>query len=190
MAEHAHPIEDQELDAEIHEHHAPGGLMKYLAVFVALCALTGVSYAVGNSQTLRENSPVVMWAMMMAVSCAKAMLVILCFMHLWWEANWKYVLTIPASMMSMFLLLMLIPDIGRRVEKYAEERWFQAPIPQVHTAHKQTAHDHAPAEGASHDDHVHQPGPHEPGASGLAPAAPNSAAPDSGQPASSADKSR
>src|SRR5262245_63040410 len=103
--------------------HGPSGVGKYVLVFIALCVLTAISYAVGNSQTLRENSPGVMWAMMMAVSCAKALLVILFFMHLMWEANWKYVLTIPASMMSMFLLLMLVPDIGRRVEKYAEERW-------------------------------------------------------------------
>ena len=73
-----------------------------------------------------------MWAMMMAVSCAKAMLVILFFMHVMWEANWKYVLTIPASMMSMFLLLMLIPDIGRRTVRYSEERWYYAPKPVVH----------------------------------------------------------
>ncbi|MCI0358180.1 MAG: cytochrome C oxidase subunit IV family protein [Planctomycetaceae bacterium] len=164
MADHAHPIEDPELEADIHEHHAPGGLTKYLAVFVALCVLTGISYAVGNSQALRENSPGVMWAMMMAVSCLKALLVILCFMHLWWEANWKYVLTIPASLMSLFLLLMLVPDIGRRIEKYAEERWFHAPIPQIHHAH-----DHAPGEGASHDDHAHQSASHEP-ASGAPPA--------------------
>ena len=32
---------------------------------------------------------------MMAVSCTKAMLVILFFMHVKYEANWKYVLTIP-----------------------------------------------------------------------------------------------
>ena len=158
MADHAHPIEDQELEAEIHEHHAPGGLMKYLAVFVALCVLTAISYAVGNSQALRENSPGVMWAMMMAVSCAKALLVILFFMHLMWEANWKYVLTIPASLMSMFLLLMLIPDIGRRVEKYAEERWFHAPAPQVHDAHDSAHESSAPGEGASHDDHAHPAG--------------------------------
>jgi len=153
MADHAHPIEDSELEADIHEHHAPGGLMKYLGVFVALCVLTGISYVVGNSQSLRENSPGVMWATMMAVSCVKAMLVIMFFMHLLWEANWKYVLTIPASLMSMFLLLMLIPDIGRRVEKYAEERWLMAPAPQTHDAH-----DHAPGEGAPHDDHAHPAG--------------------------------
>ena len=37
------------------------------------------------------------------------------FMHLIWEADWKYVLTIPASIMSVFLVLALIPDIGMRV---------------------------------------------------------------------------
>ncbi len=34
---------------------------------------------------------------MMAVSCTKAMLVILFFMHVLYEANWKFVLTIPAA---------------------------------------------------------------------------------------------
>jgi cytochrome c oxidase subunit 4 len=48
-----------------------------------------------------------------------------------WEANWKYVLTIPASMMSIFLLLMLVPDIGRRTTKYAEERWLHAARPRA-----------------------------------------------------------
>jgi len=163
MAEHAHPIEDNDLEADIHEHHAPGGLMKYLAVFVALCVLTAISFAVGSSQTLRENSPGVMMAMMMAVSCAKAMLVILFFMHMMWEANWKYVLTIPASLMSMFLLLMLVPDIGRRVEKYAEERWLFAPVPQVHSAHAP-----APAEGVHGDDHAHEPAAHDAAKTGQA----------------------
>jgi len=151
MAQHIHPVADQDLDADLHEHHAPGGLMKYLAVFLALCVLTAISYAVGNSQTLRENSPGVMWAMMMAVSCAKAMLVIMFFMHLMWEANWKYVLTIPASLMSIFLLLMLVPDIGRRTEKYASERWLHAPVPQAPHGHS-----HAPA--AFHEDRPHDPG--------------------------------
>jgi cytochrome c oxidase subunit 4 len=113
--------------------HGHAGVGKYVLVFIALCVLTAVSFAVGNSQTLRHNSPGTMWAMMMAVSCAKAMLVILFFMHMLWEANWKYVLTIPASMMSIFLLLMLVPDVGRRTNKYAEERWLYAAEPQPET---------------------------------------------------------
>jgi cytochrome c oxidase subunit 4 len=62
------------------------------------------------------------WAFMMAVSCTKAMLVILFFMHVWWEANWKYVLTIPAAMMALFLGIMLVPDVGMRNRMVSQER--------------------------------------------------------------------
>jgi cytochrome c oxidase subunit 4 len=123
------------------QEHGHGGVGKYVVVFIALLVLTGISFAVGNSQSLRENSPGAMWAMMMAVSCAKAMLVILFFMHVLWEANWKYVLTIPASMMSIFLLLMLVPDIGRRTENYSEERWLHAAEPEKKKK-DEPAHDH------------------------------------------------
>lgn len=157
MADHAHSAAAG--DDDLHEHHAPGGLMKYLAVFGALLVLTAISFAVGNSASLRENSPGVMWAMMMAVSCAKALLVIMFFMHLMWEANWKYVLTIPASMMSIFLLLMLIPDIGRRTPKYSDERWLHAAEPQ------ERHHSHPPAAGEHGDPHGHAPG-HAPPATG------------------------
>ncbi len=125
------------------EHHAPPGSGKYWTVFILLVVLTTVSFAVGNWQSLRENSPQVMWAAMMAVSCAKAMLVILFFMHLKWEANWKYVLTIPASIMSIFLLLMLVPDIGLRTRNYASERWlYSAPpvAPHASAGHEGKAH--------------------------------------------------
>jgi len=150
MSDHAHPDTHEHGHDAAHEHHAPGGVGKYVVVFIALCVLTAISFAVGNSHTLRENSPHAMWAMMMAVSCAKAMLVILFFMHIMWEANWKYVLTIPASMMSMFLLLMLIPDIGRRTDKYSEERWYYAPRPVVQEA--ATVGEQAPDHDHDHAD--------------------------------------
>jgi cytochrome c oxidase subunit IV len=72
------------------------------------------------------------------------MLVILFFMHVLWEANWKYVLTIPASMMSIFLLLMLVPDIGRRTDRYSSERWLHAaePDPERVPGKATHAHDH------------------------------------------------
>jgi len=92
-----------------------------------------------------------MWATMMAVSCCKAMLVILFFMHMLWEANWKYVLTIPASMMSIFLLLMLVPDIGRRTTRYAEERWLYAAEPKP----VKVAGESAEELGSDHDHSSH-----------------------------------
>jgi cytochrome c oxidase subunit 4 len=48
--------------------------------------------------------------------------VILFFMHVKYEANWKYVLTIPAAFMSLFLLLALVPDVGMRGRWSSEER--------------------------------------------------------------------
>ena len=100
-----------------------GGVRLYVTVAVALLILTSFSYAtqlplwdsiMGDGLGTKR-----LW--MMAVSCTKAMLVILFFMHLKWEANWKWVLTVPASMMSLLLVLALIPDVGLRYKttKYA-----------------------------------------------------------------------
>jgi cytochrome c oxidase subunit IV len=115
--------------------HAEGhhGLAKYVYVFFALCVLTGASFFTYSRWWPWHEQPQVGWAFMMAVSCTKAMLVILFFMHVKYEANWKYVLTIPAGMMSIFLLLMLVPDIGLRMDHYSEERLLHSPqpLPQV-----------------------------------------------------------
>ena len=86
---------------------------------------------------------------MLAVSSVKALLVILFFMHLLWEANWKYVLTIPAAMMSVFLVCMLIPDVGRRVVRYSEERWIYATEPAVHDEHHESTDAHSASGGES-----------------------------------------
>jgi cytochrome c oxidase subunit 4 len=90
---------------------------------------------------------------MMAVSCTKAMLVIMFFMHLLWEANWKWVLTIPASFMSVFLMLMLVPDVGWRQNNgyahYSEERLLFAPDPpSVEKAEMKAAKQQLSHEGA------------------------------------------
>ena len=103
-----------------HGHEDHGGLGKYLVVFVCLCVLTMCSFMTVAEWWPFAKRPT--WIFMMGVSSVKAMLVIMFFMHLMWEANWKYVLTIPAGMMSLFLLLMLIPDVGCRGNWYSEER--------------------------------------------------------------------
>lgn len=102
--------------------HSHGGLGQYLLVFLALCGLTTLSFFTFSPYWPWRDEPQVGWAFMMAVSCTKAMLVVLFFMHVFWEANWKYVLTIPAAMMAIFLAIMLIPDIGLRNRMVAQER--------------------------------------------------------------------
>ncbi len=105
-------------------HHPPDGVAKYVYVAIALVILTSFSYATHLPfwSTLVGDSVAVKRIWMMGVSCTKAMLVILFFMHLKWEANWKWVMTIPASMMSMLLIFALVPDIGRRMTYASHER--------------------------------------------------------------------
>jgi len=135
MTEHGHNlgerIEERLVEA-ISDHpedhtHEHGGLGLYLMVFLALCVLTGASFFTYSDWWPFKEQKAVTWAFMMAVSCTKAMLVIMFFMHLLWEANWKWVLTIPASVMSIFLMLMLVPDIGMRQNNgyafYSFDRW-------------------------------------------------------------------
>ena len=138
-SKHDHGHDDH--DGQGHDAGGHGGVGKYIAVFFALCGLTAISVAVGSFMPgLRQNAPGIMWGAMMAVSCAKASLVILFFMHLKWEANWKYVLTVPASIMSIFLMLMLIPDIGLRYRWYSEERMLYAPVAEKKHDSPEAAH--------------------------------------------------
>ena len=130
------PGVDPHRDGDDHGH---GGVGKYLLVFVALCVLTGASFFTYSELWPFKEEKQVTWAFMMAVSCTKAMLVIMFFMHLLWEANWKWVLTIPASFMSIFLMLMLVPDIGWRQNngfaRYSDDRLHYAAEPsQPHAA--------------------------------------------------------
>ena len=56
-------------------------------------------------------------------------------MHVKYEANWKYVLTIPAAFMSIFLILALVPDIGLRGHWVSEERQAFMAEPRVKASH-------------------------------------------------------
>ena len=96
-----------------------------VVVFVMLSILTGISYWIANS-ALMDNRPLA-WGSMLAVSIAKATLVVCFFMHFWWERAWKYVLTIPALIMGCLLVVLLIPDIAMRTESYSQQRHQAAP---------------------------------------------------------------
>ncbi len=113
---------------QTHDHHdeSHGSTGLYLSVFIALCILTSFSFLT-YFDFWRENVSVgVSRAFMMTVSCTKAMLVMLFFMHLKWETNWKWMLTIPASLMSIFLMAMLVPDVGFRMHHASETRMVHA----------------------------------------------------------------
>jgi cytochrome c oxidase subunit 4 len=142
MSEHGH---EHAHDAAGHDEHV--GIAKYIYVFIALCVLTTMSFFTYSSYWPYHEQPNIGRSFMMAVSCTKALLVILFFMHVKYEANWKYVLTIPAAFMSLFLLLALVPDIGLRGRWLSEERLLHMAEPRPKAGH---AAEHG-AQGAAHD---------------------------------------
>jgi cytochrome c oxidase subunit 4 len=134
MSQHGHQHAPAQAHGADHGHgdHHEVGIAQYIYVFIALCVLTTASFFTYSSYWPFHAQPMIGWAFMMAVSCTKAMLVILFFMHVKYEANWKYVLTIPAAFMSIFLVLALVPDVGMRSRWLAEER-------ELHMAEPRTA---------------------------------------------------
>ena len=108
---------------EDHDHKSHRGT--FIGVFLMLCALTAMSFWIANSSLM--DNPIMGWSAMMAVSVCKALLVILFFMHLWWEKTWKYAMTFPALIMGVLLVLLLIPDVGNRTRSYSRERSLAGP---------------------------------------------------------------
>jgi cytochrome c oxidase subunit 4 len=151
MSEHAHA------HAAEHSEGSHDGIAQYIYVFIALCLLTTASFFTYSDYWPFHEQPKIGWAFMMAVSCTKAMLVILFFMHVKYEASWKYVLTVPAAFMSIFLILALVPDIGLRGHWLSEERELYMAAPRApHKAtvrHGDSPHGRAkesPSSGESH----------------------------------------
>jgi cytochrome c oxidase subunit 4 len=150
MTHDPHVIEQSYEKGPHGEHH--GGVGIYVTVAVALVFLTACSYWTytpfwpfgqeGDAALAIKR----LW--MMAVSCTKAMLVILFFMHLKWEANWKWVLTVPASIMSMLLILALVPDLGQRMRYGARQRLtYAAALPAEEEAVAEPPHEPAGTSG-------------------------------------------
>lgn len=139
---------------DAHGHSDHGGIAKYMYVFLALCGLTTLSFFTYSDfwpKSLDDDH--VKWLFMMAVSCTKAMLVVLFFMHVKYEANWKYVLTIPASIMAVFLVMALVPDIGLRVKTYADERLRRTAGPEDVERLREASHQAGAAHSESHEEH-------------------------------------
>lgn len=102
----------------------------FFGVFCILVVLTIASVTVGQIDIFaREETK---WLVMIGISMAKASFVILFFMHFWWEKSWKYLLTIPTTIMAVILVTALIPDVMERTERYSEYRMDNAAEPGIY----------------------------------------------------------
>jgi caa(3)-type oxidase subunit IV len=96
-----------------HDHaHAHGGTVRaYVAVFIALCVLTAVSF-VANSQVQAGNiSALTSFGIIFSVAVVKALLVALIFMHVKWDWSKLYFMILPSFVLAPFLMFALLPDI-------------------------------------------------------------------------------
>lgn len=101
-------------DAHLENTHHPE--INYLAIFIALCACTGLSVVAdmlgewGLFEGQRGKRVVAL--MVLAIAVAKAQYVMRYFMHLKFEGLWKYVLLLPTAILACGLPIALAPDIA------------------------------------------------------------------------------
>lgn len=92
-----------------HDHAAHGdhgGIAKYIFVFLALCVLTTMSFFTYSRFWPWHEEPAVARLFMTAVSCTKAMLVILFFMHVKYSSKLTK-LTVAGGLFTFLVLISL-----------------------------------------------------------------------------------
>lgn len=140
-----------------HDEHHP--YVNYWYIFYALCGLTGLSVV---ADLARENSmlggalgehwlAIVVCFVVLAVACAKAMFVMLYFMHLKFEGKWKFVLLAPTMVLALAIPAALMPDIGSHYYDYEVPQL----EPDEETAHAPVGHGTPGEHGAAQPEAEH-----------------------------------
>ena len=89
------------------ENHSHAGT--YFAVFIALCVFTLLSILADLMHFSNHN---ITRVLVMAIASAKALCVMMYFMHLKFERAWKYLLLLPTGILACALPFALFPDVG------------------------------------------------------------------------------
>ena len=106
----------------MHDHdHVESHGAAYVAVFIALCCFTLLSVA---ADIMHMPNRVMLGAIVLAIATAKALSVMMYFMHLKFERAWKYMLLAPTFILAAGLMLALVPDVGRH--------YYTVDSPQIH----------------------------------------------------------
>lgn len=114
--------------------------VNYMLIFLTLCVLTGLSIV---TDVVDFNNKVLLIVVVLAVAMAKALCVMLYFMHLKFEGKWKYVLLAPTIILACGVPMALMPDIGMS--------YYLSDAPQLEYVE---AHE---ADHAQHGDSAHEP---------------------------------
>jgi cytochrome c oxidase subunit 4 len=139
MSHEAKVSHDSHADHDTHH-------VNYLAIFGVLCVCTALSVIF---DVIHLNKAVTI-VLVMSVAVTKALCVMMFFMHLKFEGNWKFVLLAPTTILAIGLPLALYPDVGAsyytqtapQVTKWADE------ISEYQKHHAEHAEPAAPVEPA------------------------------------------
>lgn len=103
-----------------HEHHdSHGGV--YLVVFGLLCCFTAASWV---ADIMHMKNHTLLASIVLAIATAKALCVMMYFMHLKFERAWKYMLLAPTFILAAGMMVALLPDIAMH--------YYTVDVPQVH----------------------------------------------------------
>ncbi|MEO1994041.1 MAG: cytochrome C oxidase subunit IV family protein [Planctomycetaceae bacterium] len=94
------------MDDHQHDDHR----VNYMIIFFALCGFTVLSVASDVAKDLMSYGALIV--VVLAIASAKAACVMLYFMHLKFEGNWKFIILAPTTILAIGLPLALLPDVG------------------------------------------------------------------------------
>jgi cytochrome c oxidase subunit 4 len=104
MSHDTHAGQVSHADHDSHDTHH----VNYLAIFGVLCVCTALS-VIFDVIHMDKGLTIVL---VLSVAVTKAMCVMMFFMHLKFEGNWKFVLLAPTTILAIGLPLALFPDVG------------------------------------------------------------------------------
>lgn len=120
----------------------------YAFIFGLLCFFTALSWIADKMKehgTWIFEHKLVVIVVVLAIAAAKAGCVMLYFMHLKFERNWKYVLLAPTIILAIGVPLALMPDIG--------VHYYLVDTPQSRVTRHQTMEEEGLAEPAGAEGH-------------------------------------
>jgi len=118
------------------QHH-----VNYFVIFLILCGFTALSVA---CDIVDIKSKALLIGAVLGVATAKALFVMMYFMHLKFEGNWKFLLLGPTIILGCSLPLALFPDIGAH--------YYTVAVPQVQE-NTHTAEDPGADNGTTNEHH-------------------------------------
>jgi cytochrome c oxidase subunit 4 len=125
------------------DEHASHPHVKYWMVFAFLCAFTALSVLADEAKKHGMiRSYLIVIVIVLSIASAKALFVMMYFMHLKFEGRWKYLLLSPTVILAIGLPMALLPDIGAH--------YYTVDVPQDSGTTSVPAHAEAPAAQNAH----------------------------------------